>query len=69
MIQEKITFRPGLLAKPMSIKIKVTGETPSKYLRRLVAEDCGKPVPKMLVGNPEFRKKKKRSKGRSKSCS
>ena len=54
MIPEKISFRPGLLAGPMGLKIKSTGETPSKYLRRLVAEDCGTNPPKMVAGNPNF---------------
>jgi hypothetical protein len=56
MLPAKISFRPGPLAGPMGRKLKATGETPSEYLRRLVAEDCGKPEPEMNVGNPEFRK-------------
>lgn len=62
MIPEKISFRPGPLAGPMGRKLKATGETPSEYLRRLVAEDTGKPEPEMSVGNPEFRKQKKLAK-------
>lgn len=38
-LPEKISFRPGPLAEPMGRKLKATGETPSHYLRRLVAED------------------------------
>ncbi len=46
-LPEKISFRPGPLAGPMGRKLKATGETPSVYLRRLVAADCDKPEPKM----------------------
>lgn len=46
-VGEKITFRPGSLAGPMEKKIQETGEGPSEYLRRLVAEDCGRKPPKM----------------------
>ena len=60
MLPEKISFRPGPLAGPMGRKLKATGETPSEYLRRLVAEDCDKPEPTMPEGNPQFRKQKKR---------
>jgi len=31
----------------MGRKLKASGETPSEYLRRLVAADCDKPEPKM----------------------
>jgi len=47
MLPEKITFRPGSLAGPMSRKLEETQETPSEYLRRLVAEDCDRKPPKM----------------------
>ncbi len=47
MLPEKISFRPGPLAGPMGRKLNATGETPSEYLRRLVAADCDKPEPKM----------------------
>ena len=46
-IPAKVTFRPGPLDKSIARQIKGTGETPSQYLRRLVAEDCGRPVPPM----------------------
>jgi hypothetical protein len=59
MLPEKISFRPGSLAGPMGRKLKATGETPSAYLRRLIAADCGKPEPAMPEGNPQFRKQKK----------
>ncbi len=47
MLPEKISFRPGSLAGPMSRKLEETQETPSEYLRRLVAEDCDRKPPKM----------------------
>ena len=48
----KISFRPGTLAGPMAAKLAETFETPSEYLRRLVASDCGVECPKMKEGNP-----------------
>lgn len=47
MIPEKITFRPGNLAGAMAKKLDATGETPSVYVRRLIAEDCGRKPPAM----------------------
>jgi hypothetical protein len=47
MIPEKITFRPGNLAGAMGKKLDETGETPSVYVRRLIAEDCGRKPPAM----------------------
>lgn len=49
---DRITFRPGSLAGPMEKKLAATGETPSDYVRRLIAADCGVAPPEMLVGNP-----------------
>ena len=46
-LPDKITFRPGSLAAPMSRRLQETEEKPSEYIRRLIAEDCGKPAPKM----------------------
>ena len=46
-LPEKITFRPGSLAGPMGRKLDETGETPSNYVRRLIAEDCDRKPPKM----------------------
>jgi hypothetical protein len=47
VIPEKISFRPGSLAGPMARKLDETGETPSVYVRRLIAEDCGRKPPAM----------------------
>ncbi len=47
MLPDKITFRPGSLAGPLAKRLQETGETPSDYLRRLISEDCGKPLPEM----------------------
>lgn len=47
MIPEKLTFRPGNLAGAMGRRLTETGESPSEYLRRLVAADCGEKPPKM----------------------
>lgn len=55
-LPEKISFRPGPLAGPMGKKLQSTGETPSQYLRRLVAEDCDTTPPQMSAGNPNFQK-------------
>jgi len=55
-LPEKLTFRPGKLAGPMSKKIKKTGETPSAYVRRLIAQDCCVDAPEMKPGNPDFAK-------------
>jgi hypothetical protein len=47
VIPEKISFRPGNLAGAMAKKLNETGETPSVYVRRLIAEDCGEKPPAM----------------------
>ena len=44
---EKLTFRPGNLAGPMVKRLAKTGETPSEYMRRLIADDLGRKPPKM----------------------
>ena len=46
-LPDKISFRPGSLAGPMARKLDETGETPSNYVRRLIAEDCDREPPKM----------------------
>jgi hypothetical protein len=51
-LPDKISFRPGTLAGPMAAKLAETSETPSEYLRRLVASDCGVECPEMKEGNP-----------------
>lgn len=47
MIPEKITFRPGNLAGAMGKKLDASGESPSDYVRRLIAEDLGRKPPAM----------------------
>ena len=47
MIPEKITFRPGNLAGAMGEKLDASGESPSDYVRRLIAEDLGRKPPAM----------------------
>jgi hypothetical protein len=54
-VPERISFRTGSLKKAMGVRIEQTKETPSEYLRRLVAEDLGIEPPKMVEGNPAFR--------------
>lgn len=66
MIPDRITFRPGPLAGAMDKRLSHTGETPSQYLRRLVAADLGKPVPDMPEGNPAFREQTKQPKRKAK---
>ena len=51
-LPEKISFRPGSLVGPMAAKLAETNETPSEYLRRLVASDCGVECPELKAGNP-----------------
>lgn len=51
-LPDKISFRTGTLAGPMAAKLAETTETPSEYLRRLVASDCGVECPEMREGNP-----------------
>jgi len=46
-IPERITFRPGPLAGAIAQRLKATGEKPSTYIRRLIAEDCGRKEPAM----------------------
>lgn len=46
-LPDKITFRPGSLSGPMARKLEETEETPSNYVRRLIAEDCDRKPPKM----------------------
>lgn len=53
-LPEKLTFRLGTLAGVVAAKLKRTGETPSEYLRRLIATDCGVDPPEMKEGNPTF---------------
>lgn len=63
-LPEKITFRPGSLAGPMARKLDATGETPSNYVRRLIAEDCDRKPPKMdghIKVLKEVNKRKKKS--------
>lgn len=64
-LPDKITFRPGSLAGPMAHKLEETGETPSNYVRRLIAEDCDRKPPKMdghiKVLNEVNKRKKKAS--------
>lgn len=47
MLPEKITFRPGNLARAMGNKLDASGESPSDYVRRLIAEDLGRKPPAM----------------------
>lgn len=51
-LPDRISFRPGNLAGPMELKLAATSETPSEYIRRLIASDCGVDAPEMPVGNP-----------------
>ena len=46
-IPDKLTVRVGSLAKPMARKLAQTEESPSQYVRRLIAEDTGARQPKM----------------------
>ena len=46
-LPDKLTFRPGNLAKPMGKRLAKTGETPSEYIRRLIADDLGRKPPRM----------------------
>jgi hypothetical protein len=69
MIPQKISFRLGELAGPMAAKIAATEETPSEYIRRVVAADLGCDVPEMR-GNVAYLKqfaKKKRSRKKRKA--
>jgi hypothetical protein len=62
------SFRPGPLAAAIEKKLTKTGETLSEYIRRLIAEDLGKPSPQMQCGNPsgfaEINKRRKNTKTR-----
>lgn len=51
-MNDRITLRLGDLAEPMTAKITATGETPSEYIRRLIARDCKVEAPEMVEGNP-----------------
>jgi hypothetical protein len=44
---QKVTFLVGELEGPLAKRLEETGETPSRYLRRLVAADLGKKPPAM----------------------
>jgi hypothetical protein len=61
---DKLTFRPGNLAGALAKRLAATGETPSRYLRRVVAADLGQKEPEMRgqVANLKQYAKKKRSK-------
>ena len=60
---EKLTFRPGDLAWALAKKLAATGETPSRYLRRIVAADLGQAEPEMrgqVANLKQYAKKKRR---------
>ena len=44
--EEKITFRIKSIREPLKKKIEETGDSPSRYLTRLVCCDLGIDVPK-----------------------
>lgn len=46
-LPDRITFRPGSLSGPLSSRLAETDETPSEYLRRIIAADLGRKPPKM----------------------
>jgi hypothetical protein len=62
----KISFRPGSLADEIEKRLAKTGETPSQYIRRLIAADLGKPVPEMKEGPPFKKPQKKKARSRRK---
>lgn len=45
-ISDRTTLRWGSLLRPLKRRISQTGETVSAYVRRLVANDLGRPEPK-----------------------
>lgn len=61
---DRVDFRPGPLAEHMSRRMDELGVdgkplTPSQYLRRLIAADCGVEVPEMR-GNVQYLKQNQR---------
>ena len=62
---KSISFRPGTLAGAMQGRLDSTGESPSAYIRRLIAADCGVEAPEMLPGNRNPDKKLMRKAARA----
>ena len=63
MTIDRITFRPGDLAGALAKKLAATGETQSRYLRRIVACDLGQAEPEMrgqVANLKQYAKKKRR---------
>ena len=62
---DNVDFRPGKLSGPMQKRIDELELTPSQYLRRLIASDCGVPEPEIRRGNKgtlkQYAKSKKKA--------
>lgn len=67
---DRVDFRPGELAGPMEARMaELGGEeplTPSSYLRRLIAADCGVQEPEMRGNVAYLRQYAKKKKARRK---
>lgn len=61
-IPDRITFRPGPLAGALGKRLDLTGETPSEYIRRLIADELGVEAPAMLEGQPGHKPRTKKGK-------
>lgn len=69
ILPDKLSFRPAELAGSIEKKLKETGETPTEYIRRLIAADLGEQVPerKYTVENlKQFATKKSKKKKKRK---
>lgn len=62
MVSERICLVLGRdLADAVQLRIDSTGETPSVYLRRVIARDCGLDAPVLAEGNPNAAAQAKRA--------
>jgi hypothetical protein len=68
MMPQKITFLVGDMEAALASRLAATGETPSRYLRRIVAADLGRDPPEMRGQVANLRqyaaKRTKKRKGR-----
>ena len=52
----KITVVLSKLQGPLEERLKKTKETPSQFVRRVLAAELGLPTPKVNAGNPQIAK-------------
>ena len=51
-LPDRVTFRLGELKGPLQELLAETGQTPSDFMREILAEALGEKAPEMKPGNP-----------------